>query len=110
MKILNRITNVRNPLKPLLVCGVMCKPIIGGIYGKKNYLDKRNKLKSVSNDISELIYYAKNTTSANVSHKMPSILNRLNEIDKTLKDILFDEQDDRTDDEKRIQKFLDDEK
>lgn len=77
---------------------------------KKNYLDKRNKLKSVSNDISELIYYAKNTTSANVSHKMPSILNRLNEIDKTLKDILFDEQDDRTDDEKRIQKFLDDEK
>ena len=38
---------------------------------------------------------------------MPSILNRLNEIDKALKDILFEEHDDRTDDEKRIQKFID---
>jgi hypothetical protein len=72
-----------------------------------NCFEKRNKLKSVSSDIAELIFYAKNTTSANVSHKMPSILNRLNEIDKALKDILFEEHDDRTDDEKRIQKFID---
>lgn len=74
-----------------------------------NCFEKKIKLKNISNDISELIYYAKNTTSANVTHKMPSILNRLNEIDKTLKDILYDEQDDRTEEEKRIQDFLNNE-
>ena len=31
-----------------------------------NCFEKRNKLKTISNDVSELIYYAKNTTSANV--------------------------------------------
>jgi hypothetical protein len=71
-----------------------------------NCFEKRTKLKSVSSDISELIYYAKNTTSANVSHKMPAILNRLNEIDKKLNDILFDDQDDRTEDEKKLQNFI----
>jgi hypothetical protein len=71
-----------------------------------NCFEKRNKLKTISNDISELIYYTKNTTCANVSHKMPAILNRLNEIDKTLKDILFDDHDDRTEEEKRIQQII----
>ena len=70
------------------------------------YFEKRNKLKTVSNDVSKLIYYAKNTTSANVSHKMPAILNRLNDIDKNLKGILFDDHDDRTEEEKRIQQII----
>ena len=71
-----------------------------------NCFEKRTKLKSVSSDISELIFYAKNTSSANVSHKMPSIMYRLNEIDKKLKDILYDEDDDRTDDEKKLNNFM----
>ena len=71
-----------------------------------NCFEKRNKLKTISNDISELIYYANNTTCANVSHKMPAILNRLNAIDKNLKDILFDDHDDRTEEEKKIQQII----
>jgi acetylglutamate synthase len=71
-----------------------------------NCFEKRKKLKTVSNDVSELIDYAKNTTSANVSHKMPAILNRLNDIDKNLKGILFDDHDDRTEEEKRIQQII----
>jgi uncharacterized membrane protein len=66
----------------------------------------REKLKSISSDLSELIFYAKNTSSANVSHKMPSIMNRLNEMDKKLKSVLFDDQDDRTEDEKRLHDFM----
>ena len=66
----------------------------------------RNDLKSIQSDISELIFYAKNTCSGNVSHKMPSIMNRLNEIDTKLKNILFSEVDDRTQDEKDIQNFM----
>lgn len=67
----------------------------------------RNDIKSIQSDISELIFYAKNTCSGNVSHKMPSIMNRLNEIDTKLKNILFSEVDDRTQDEKDIQEFID---
>jgi hypothetical protein len=67
----------------------------------------RDDIKSIQSDISELIYYAKNTSSGNVSHKMPSIMNRLNEIDIKLKNILFSEVDDRTQDEKDIQNFID---
>lgn len=67
----------------------------------------RDDLKSIQSDISELIFYAKNTCSGNVSHKMPSIMNRLNEIDTKLKNILFSEIDDRTQDEKDIQEFID---
>lgn len=67
----------------------------------------RDDLKSIQSDISELIFYAKNTCSGNVSHKMPSIMNRLNEIDTKLKNILFSEVDDRTQDEKDIQEFID---
>jgi hypothetical protein len=66
----------------------------------------RNDLKLIQSDISELIFYAKDTYSGNVSHKMPSILNRLNEIDTKLKNILFSEVDDRTQDEKDIQEFI----
>lgn len=67
----------------------------------------RDDIKKIQSDISELIFYAKNTCSGNVSHKMPSIMNRLNEIDTKLKNILFSEVDDRTQDEKDIQEFID---
>jgi len=72
-----------------------------------NCFEKIIKLKSVSSDISELIYYAKYTTSANVSHKMPAILSRLNEIDKKLKTILYNEYDDRTEEEIQLNNFMD---
>ena len=37
---------------------------------------------------------------------MSAILSRLNEVDKKLNDILFDDQDDRTEDEKKLQNFI----
>lgn len=49
------------------------------------------ELKDILSDITELIYYSKNTTTGNVSHKMPAIMCRLNEIEKNLEEIINDE-------------------